>query len=530
MAEAHVEPEINVEDVPRRPSRPSSILGGMFRSRNQSTSSVPDRTEQRSSQFEAMYNEGLQPLSDVERMQLTFTQSNPLGRILMDMYADNLHMAEKTGLKETSRSLKSLCREFYENSQLEKEMVNLQLCNNAAKIESSILNKELNGHLLNMDFKPPGYFAPNQVIFTPSQRAECLRTFPTRTPKFSGHFDQSIIEFLSNMKRAQDICRLSEAEFKDMLLDCTTGQAHLLIADWLNQGNSVDNLFHNLIIYFDRRISPQEARIQLQNVRAEKQQNLSKIEGKIMSLATRACSNLPPGPAQSVCFNNEAIMALIRALPASSATIAQNNFHLLSAKMGRACEFSELTRALNIYRHQIDEDIKRGGREMEVKDKPRYGSKYIPRAKGNKGKVNTYTSYQGNVKEVQSEHQGNKPNQGYRDKAPATGGYQNNNRGNWKPRGYSGNARGNYKSNYRGNQRNSKNYNNGSLNYCSLCGLKDHKATDGCQYMQADNGKQIHTLPTHSTCNDCPPSVNPRLNHPTPLCPFRVGGPLHGSM
>jgi hypothetical protein len=122
-----------------------------------------------------------------------------------------------------------------------------------------------------------------------------------------------------------------------------------------------------LIIYFDRRISPQEARIQLQNVRAEKQQNLSKIEGKIMSLATRACSNLPPGPAQSVCFNNEAIMALIRALPASSATIAQNNFHLLSAKMGRACEFSELTRALNIYRHQIDEDIKRGGREMEVK-------------------------------------------------------------------------------------------------------------------------------------------------------------------
>jgi hypothetical protein len=230
MAEAHVEPEINVEDVPRRPSRPASILGGMFRSRNQSTSSAPDRTEQRSSQFEAMYNEGLQPLSDVERMQLTFTQSNPLGRILMDMYADNLHMAEKTGLKETSRSLKSLCREFYENSQLEKEMVNLQLCNNAAKIESSILNKELNGHLLNMDFKPPGYFAPNQVIFTPSQRAECLRTFPTRTPKFSGNFDQSIIEFLSNMKRAQEICRLSEAEFKDMLLDCTTGQAHLLVS------------------------------------------------------------------------------------------------------------------------------------------------------------------------------------------------------------------------------------------------------------------------------------------------------------
>jgi hypothetical protein len=35
--------------------------------------------------------------------------------------------------------------------------------------------------------------------------------------------------------------------------------------------------------------------------------------------------------------------------------------------------------------------------------------------------------------------------------------------------------------------------------------------------------------PSQNTCPDCPPNVQPRLNHSAAYCPFRVGGPLHGT-
>jgi hypothetical protein len=37
-------------------------------------------------------------------------------------------------------------------------------------------------------------------------------------------------------------------------------------------------------------------------------------------------------------------------------------------------------------------------------------------------------------------------------------------------------------------------------------------------------------MPTLGTCTACPTSVNPRLNHPTLLCPYRKGGPFSKSL
>ena len=68
----------------------------------------------------------------------------------------------------------------------------------------------------------------------------------------------------------------------------------------------------------------------------------------------------------------------------------------------------------------------------------------------------------------------------------------------------------------------------GQRDYCSLCGRKDHRAVDGCKNMVTDGGRIVHIMPTKDTCTACPAQVQPRLSHPAHLCPYRVGGPLHG--
>jgi hypothetical protein len=66
-----------------------------------------------------------------------------------------------------------------------------------------------------------------------------------------------------------------------------------------------------------------------------------------------------------------------------------------------------------------------------------------------------------------------------------------------------------------------------SSQYCSLCGRRNHLASQGCPFMVDDKGIKVNVLPTHSTCTECPPRITPRLNHPMQLCPYRKGtGPF----
>ena len=76
----------------------------------------------------------------------------------------------------------------------------------------------------------------------------------------------------------QSLCMLSEAEFKDMLLCCTTGKAHTLLLDWMEQDHDLPSLYHNFIIQFDKRVTPEEARLQLSNFKASKSSSLAKLE------------------------------------------------------------------------------------------------------------------------------------------------------------------------------------------------------------------------------------------------------------
>jgi hypothetical protein len=63
-----------------------------------------------------------------------------------------------------------------------------------------------------------------------------------------------------------------------------------------------------------------------------------------------------------------------------------------------------------------------------------------------------------------------------------------------------------------------------------LCGHRDHVSSQDCPFMIDNQGKRLKIMPTLGTCNACPAKVNPRLNHPSSLCPYRKGGLLEGSI
>jgi len=474
-------------------------------------------------------------------MQYNYTNNHPMGKILISLLKDNMQLAEKSKLKAMELSLPELCTNFYNAMKLERNRTNNRINQTAAEIEQNIIQKELNSHTLNQSIEAPSYFSPGPTLLSPRQRAECMKLFPTGSHKFSGQLrdkDMSIIEFLSMVKTAQAQCNLSEQEFKEMLLASTTGKAHLLLLEWLSNNDDPSAIFHNLLLHFDRRMTPEEARQQLNVYKAPKNSDLAKVFSHIMLLEGRAITTLPKGPAREAPYNMEIIQTLIRSLPTSSSILVQNTYNQLSARLGRAAKADELSRALNPFRHAIDIDIKNNGISHSHKQgTQRQFTKFVPRIQ----KVSSYSITAQSPPERGNSFQNNS----FRPRAfPRTGGFSRHNNANrvgtFANRTFgSGTGAQNNSSqprkfnNFRGTDRSKRgNFQNhkDNLQYCSLCGHKDHRAKDGCKFMKNDAGKQVNVLPTHTTCTLCPATVLPRLNHPSLVCPFRKGGPLYNKI
>lgn len=487
----------------RQPSRPTSrasIRNLFSRSRGNSHSSNREGAESVATEdsMEAM----IQNLRGENRRKFLETSSHPIGAILIHLYKDNLNLSQRTGLREMSTTLLDLCNNFSDHMCMERDRARGEIDSAVQRVESNLVTRELNSHLLSQDFKAPTNFALGPTLLTPSMRAEAMKLFPLRGNKFSGNKEgASVVEFLSNMRSGQLQTGLSEKEFLEFMLLATTGPAHVLLSDWVDQQYDVPTIFHNFLIYYDKRLAPEEARQLLQNLKAYSGSNLSKLMARILNLASRSSSLLPAGPAQRANFDLEATSALIRALPPSSANLAQNQFNLLSAKLGRNATYTELCKSLNLYRGQVDQDIRRNGQDNNSKFKGNGGKNKDRKAFRERSGDYEYTT---NAMELS----GTKGRDGKKEGKEGYGAKVS------KPHYSKG--RGNYKAN---------SSQSGRKSYCSLCGKADHQATDGCPYMQADNGKVIKVLPTLGACTQCPPHVQPRLNHPIMVCPYRKGGP-----
>jgi hypothetical protein len=491
-----------------------------------------------------------------------YTTGHPMGSILLRLLNENMKLGEKVGHKTMDLSAQELSTQFYNWQLFEKQRLKSKIKQTAAGLEDSILTREMQSHTINQSIEAPNNFSAVPTLLTARQRADCFKLLPSGPNKFSGEKGVNILEYLHNLRTLQNQMNLSLPEFYEAMLASTTGNAYLLINSWIENNESPSTIFHNLLIHYDTRLQPEEARARLMTYKALKSSNLGKVEADIMKLASRAASSIPAGPGRTANYNMEVVQGLIRSLPHASSLIVQNQNMEKSAKLGRMLTAAELSRYLNIYRHAIDSDIKSNGVDSRTIIK-----RFIPRNKGEGiRKFSAYNltraappQYIPQAPEMVTGRKYHLINQVSQNNKPVAlgGNYPFNNSGtsnmitnglqkNWSNRqqqtrnsvNNNNNFRNNKNSGFRGGRNNSnftprrpfnnnrnRQFTNTNNDYCSLCGKRDHRASDSCRFMVSDTGARVPIMPTKTTCTKCPPFVNPRLSHPENLCPYRKSGP-----
>ena len=478
---------------------------------------------------------------------IAFTRGHPIGSLLLKMQTDITKLAAWTRMKSMETNVKEICDEFHNGISLERSNTCNTIALNNNNIEDRLIAKELQAHRLENTIEPPKNFASvPQLVDNPAKLAECFKAFP-RGQKFSGtnrEGQMNVREFLTNMNLAHDQCRLSEQEFLARMLAATTSGAHELVQMWVDNGNNVAQIYESLLIHYDKRPSAEEAKANLYSYKVARHEDLSKAEAKIMIWVGTAAKAVPAGPSRISFTNLEGCQALIRALPDWSKINVSNLYESLSAKLGRSLTFTELHQALHALRPNIDKDIHQNG--VDSQRPPKYNT--------NKGPQPRYSSYNINVKDstdtvgarVFPPKRSNTdtsftPKPIYRppQRRPAGNRQYAGNTGRGRGANYSsarntrgaGNTGGAFKRFSTGPENNGQrqgrlNLQNGNnMSGCILCGFKNHKA-ETCRNMKDDMGNIKGVIPGFGTCSKCPKNIQPRLNHPESLCPFRPKGPL----
>ena len=485
----------------------------------------------------------------------TFTRGHPMGSILLGFQTDLTKLAEHVKMRDMTLNVPNLCDLFVNGTRLERAKLKTSIAINNSELEEKLIAKELQAHRLEKDVDPPPYFSPEATLTNnPNKLNECLKVFP-RMQKFSGtnkDGQMTVVEYLTNLTLAQEQCRLSESEFLARMLASSTGQAHELINMWIQNNCTADQIYASLLIHFDKRPSPEESKTKLYAYRVARNESLAKAEGNIMILVGTAAKAVPAGPSRVTFINLESCHALMRALPEWSRVQVSNLYHSLSAKLGRTLTFTELDSALHALRANIDLDISQNGHDNS-KPQRFHMNKYIPQNKystfsvnmGNNvdtianktfpvSKARTETSY--TPRPVSRPFTRSRAPQ--RDSKPSYNG-NNANRTALKPTNNGGGAfrkfntrpsgnraRSNSRPRAKSNDRRPFNKGNGSPNKgCILCGMNNHKA-ETCRMMRDDQGVIKSIIPGYGKCTKCPARIQPRLNHPESLCPFRPNGPL----
>lgn len=447
-----------------------------------------------------------------------FTNSHPLGKILLKMVEDQTYLARKTNNKEMATNIDDVCVAFYNAIKMERNNFNGKVEETVSQVEDNIMAKELSAHSLNASVQPPTVFNPTPVINSPQKLTEIIKIFP-KPGRFSGNAQKdghmSVVEFLNILTAAQNQCCLSEPEFIDRIVAATTGMAHDLVFNWKTNGDSSSTIYHNLVVNFDQRMSPDDARQKLNGFIVTKNSSLAKAEASIQLLVARASMLLPPGDSRKAYQDMEGCTTLIRALPPYSSQKANELYQNYTTKLQRACTMNELFRGLDQYRGVIDRDIKANGANPTM-------TNFNKKLNVGKSRYNTFYAT--------TDTETNK-----RPLPPPPGMLRN------RQNDLSYTPKPKYKTyenpTKRPQQNTGMNYQKMSSNYvrpfsktnrsesCTLCG-KGHKTTE-CRNIQDDKGKKLDILPTYGVCEKCPNFVKPRLHHPEAVCPYRKGGPLN---
>ena len=100
-----------------------------------------------------------------------------------------------------------------------------------------------------------------------------------------------------------------------MILHSTTRSAHKCVQGFVENGEDIDTIFHQLVVMYDVSLTPEQGRIKLHSFKASKDDTLDKIISEILELATISSKLYPIGSVRSNHVNVTASMALIQSLP-----------------------------------------------------------------------------------------------------------------------------------------------------------------------------------------------------------------------
>ena len=400
--------------------------------------------------------------------------------------------------------------------------------------------------LFQISVPAPRHFPDEQKIVSTKDLTEAYKLFPKSGAKFSGEKNSTtVVEFLELMNEIQSFLKLSEDEFKKRFLASTTGRAHELVSHWLEQDMDVPQIYHNMMLQFDKGDTALTANQKLRSFKAYKNKNSAEVEAAIQQIALRACRIIPKGDARKCLFDTMCINAYLDALPHESSLLVRTKYIDLSMKLKRQPTFAELSRNLDGFRPTIDADIAKNGVTP--------GRDNADGGKGGKGKgnakyVNLVHSQQPDSKTPIKEEKSNWKGQQQ---------WKSNNSANWKQnKGFNQGEKKNSRqdSNQNSNQNSQRKQNDGQRQggqrdgqrqgrqqkqqgrdrgqpkqqppkggppkggkWCSLCGHTTHNASDGC-YMIRDpiTGRVIECTPCHGDCARC----HMGLKHPEDLCPY----------
>ena len=92
------------------------------------------------------------------------TKEDYLGKILLNLFTDQIQLAKKCNLKGMSSNINEICDQFNGYLQINEDTRNLHKDQSHLEMENRLIQKELNSHLLNQAIRPPAYFSPHPVI------------------------------------------------------------------------------------------------------------------------------------------------------------------------------------------------------------------------------------------------------------------------------------------------------------------------------------------------------------------------------
>ena len=290
------------------------------------------------------------------------TNKDPLGNILLEICSRHNDLCKKLGSTHIIDG-NNLCKNFIEKIKDNDSQINKaidegknEIVNN---IEKQIISKELNYLNNSQNVLPPTKFAEENADNNISRVNEATKIFPIRR-RFDGT-SQNIVEHLSEINHSQQIVNLSKSEFKIIFKKCFTKTPFDIVTNLILLDYPLQDIYFTLISQFDTRLSINEARQELNTFTCTKNLKIIEVISKIIHLATRIASELPPGKSQIDVYNIECKNALIRSLPSNSAQIVTNQYNLLSSKLDRTPSFIELCKSLLPYHSSINTDIKNNG-------------------------------------------------------------------------------------------------------------------------------------------------------------------------